>query len=268
MLTAGSAGTRFGQAVGVFAGTIVATSEQTLGDGLGSGPSVSYVYQRPAGGWRSTKPVASLAPAGESAGSAGVSVAVSKTTIAVGQPLAGMIAVYARPVGGWRSTRPRAILTSRSDPARDELGQTIAMSANTIAASTLIRGRHPGYWYSAIDVFTRPPAGWLSGHPTATLTARHQNEGNDYGFSLAMNSSMILAGGPDSKVDGQENGSAYVFDRPPGGWSNEHQSQRLSATPPRSDGAFGQAAAIAGQNAIIGAPALNPGEGAVYVFGR
>ena len=197
VLTAGSAGTRFGQAVGVFAGTIVATSDQKLGDGLGLGSSVSYVYQRPAGGWRSTKPVASLAPAGESAGSAGVSVAVSKTTIAVGQPLAGMIAVYARPVGGWRSTGPSAILTSRSDPARDELGQTIAMNANTIAASTLVPGRHPGYWYSAIDVFTRPPAGWRSGHPTATLTAQHQNEGNDYGFSLAMNNSMILAGGPD-----------------------------------------------------------------------
>ena len=215
VLTAGTTGTRFGWAVGVSANTIVATSDQTLADGPGAGLSVSYVYQKPAGGWRSTKPVASLTAAGNSGTSAGVSVAINATTIAVGQPLAGKIDVYARPSGGWRSTGPSAVLTSRSDPARDEVGQTVAMNANTIAASTLIRGRHPGYRYSAIDVFTRPANGWRSRHPSATLTARHQNEGDDFGFSLAMSSSMILAGGPDGKVDGEESGSAYVLTAQP-----------------------------------------------------
>jgi len=117
-------------------------------------------------------------------------------------------------------------------------------------------------------VFTRPANGWRSRHPSATLTARHQNEGDDFGFSLAMSSSMILAGGPDGKVDGEESGSAYVFDRPAGGWSDKHESQRLSATRPRPGGAFGHAVAIAGQNNIIGAPTFTHGQGAAYVFGH
>ncbi len=120
---------------------------------------------------------------------------------------------------------PTAIMTSKSDPTRDRLGQKIAMNANTIAASTQIRGRHPGYWYSAIAVFSQPASGWRSAHPTATLTARHQSESDDYGFSLAISSSMILAGGPQGKVGNNETGTAYVFDRPAGGWRDEHDSQ-------------------------------------------
>ena len=70
------------------------------------------------------------------------------------------------------------------------------MSANTIAASTQIRGRHPGYWYTAIAVFTQPANGWRSAYPIATLTARHQNQSDDYGASLAISDSTVLAGPP------------------------------------------------------------------------
>jgi hypothetical protein len=265
MLTAGTAGTGVGFAVGVSGNTIVATSTpNTL---PGAPPSMSYVYRRPAGGWCSTKPVASLSLSGTPAKTVGFSVAINPTTIAVGDPLAGKIDVYARPAGGWRSRGPTGILTSKSDPARDRLGQTIAMNGNTIAASTQIRGRHPGYWYSAIAVFTQPANGWRSAHPTATLTARHQSESDDYGFSLAISNSMILAGGPQGKVGNNETGTAYVFDRPAGGWRDGHDSQRLAATRPRPNGQFGYAAAIAGQNPVIGAPATNGGHGAAYVFG-
>ena len=58
-----------------------------------------------------------------------------------------------------------------------------------------------------------------------------------------------------------------MFDRPAGGWRDEHDSQRLTATRPRLNGQFGYAAAIAGQNPVIGAPATNGGHGAAHVFG-
>ena len=176
--------------------------------------------------------------------------------------------MYTHPSGGWRSMTPTASLTMRSNPRRDQLGQKIAMNGDTIAAATQIRGRHRGYWYSAIAVFTRSAPGWRSERPTAILTARRQSEGNDYGRSLAISSSMILAGGPSGSVDGKETGSAYIFERPSGGWSNAHDSQRLSPTRPRSDSQFGIAVAIAGQNPLIGAPSRNGGHGTAYIFGR
>ena len=268
VLTAGTAHTHLGQAVGVSGNTIVATSYQTPAQAPAASASMSYVYRRPATGWRSTKPVAELPMSGTSANKAGTSVAINPTTIAVGDPLAGRIDVYTHPSGGWRSMTPTASLTMRSNPRRDQLGQKIAMNGDTIAAATQIRGRHRGYWYSAIAVFTRSAPGWRSERPTAILTARRQSEGNDYGRSLAISSSMILAGGPSGSVDGKETGSAYIFERPSGGWSNAHDSQRLSPTRPRSDSQFGIAVAIAGQNPLIGAPSRNGGHGTAYIFGR
>ena len=267
VLTAGTAHTHLGQAVGVSGDTIVATSYQTPTQAPASA-SMSYVYRRPATGWRSTKPVATLPMSGTSDNKAGTSVAINPTTIAVGDPLAGRIDVYAHPSGGWRSMAPTASLTMRSNPSRDQLGQKIAMNGDTIAAATQIRGRHPGYWYSAIAVFTRSAPGWRSERPTAILTARRQNEGNNYGRSLAISSSMILAGGPSGSVDRKETGSAYIFERPSRGWSNAHDSQRLTPTHPRPNSQFGIAVAIAGQNPLIGAPSLNRGHGTAYIFGR
>ena len=64
-----------------------------------------------------------------------------------------------------------------------------------------------------------------------------------------------------------ETGSAYAFDRPAGGWRDAHDSQQLLASRPRPNGQFGYAAAIAGQNPVIGAPATNARHGTAYVFG-
>jgi hypothetical protein len=264
-LTAGTAGSHFGTAVGVWGDTVVASSRQFAGDQSAGARAATYVFDRPAGGWQTTSPAAVLSLPSSSPDTAGASVAINATTIAVGNPSSGQVDIYSRPRGGWRSMVPTAVLTS---PTRSsDLGSTIAMAGNTIAASVRIRGAIPAGDRSAIDVFTRTGPRWRNEHHAATLTARNETEGTDVGDSLAINKRTILAGAPFAKVRGVQSGSVYVFDRPAGGWANGLDTQRLTVQRPRFKALFGSGVALAGRNAIIGASGIHHQRGGAFVFG-
>ena len=233
-LTFGASDTHFGFAVGIWGDTIVATS----GPGTGKA-GAAYVFRRPAGGWESSvMPIATVSSPRSVSGLFGTSVAIDATTIAVGDPGSGQIDVYTRTARDWKGERATARLTASADQRNDQLGQTIAMHGNAIAATTQIRGPHPGYWYNAIDVFTQSRHAWRDDHQAATLTPQHESESNDIGFSLAIDGSRILAGAPDGGVGRQETGNAYLFSRPAGGWNGEHSARQLDGQTPTAAGRF------------------------------
>ena len=193
-LTAGTAGSHFGTAVGVWGNTIVATRRQFAGDQPAGAQAATYVFDRPAGGWQTTEPAAMLSLPSSSADTDGTSVAINATTIAVGNPNSGQVDVYSRPSGGWRSVGPTAALTSTTRSS--DLGSTIAMAGDMIAASVRVHGVIPAGDRDAIDVFKRPGSRWRREHRAARLTARRETEATDIGDSLAIDKTTILAGAP------------------------------------------------------------------------
>jgi hypothetical protein len=63
-----------------------------------------------------------------------------------------------------------------------------------------------------------------------------------------------------------EEGGAFVFSEPQGGWQNMTSNIVLTGSDARRFSWFGDALAVSGKTLVVGAPALNF-SGAAYVFG-
>lgn len=107
----------------------------------------------------------------------------------------------------------------------------------------------------------------------AKLTASDPDSSVDdfLGRSIATSSdgSVVVAGSPNAGGKG----AAYVFVRPPSGWSDAHEVAKLTASDGHDYDHFGDSVAVSGDGStvVVGAgeaPANNPveGPGAVYVF--
>ena len=103
-----------------------------------------------------------------------------------------------------------------------------------------------------------------------TLLASDGDGGDNFGIDIATAADTVLVGAwqhehPDA---GRFSGAAYVFDRNGAEWT---EVQELLASDPSAFDNFGQAVAMDGDWAFIGAPGVNgqgTDRGAVYIFNR
>ena len=91
-----------------------------------------------------------------------------------------------------------------------------------------------------------------------------------FGFSVAISGETVVVGAPgDDGAAGIDQGSAYVFVRSGGVWS---QQQKLLASDAAADDDFGSSVAISGETVVVGAPwdddATGFYQGSAYVFVR
>jgi hypothetical protein len=120
-------------------------------------------------------------------------------------------------------------------------------------------------------VFTMPAGGWESTTQTAELTASDGAGGDQLGYSVAIAENTVVAGAPHHMVGSNTNqGAAYVFTAPPGGWVNTDQTAELTASDGGQSDQLGYSVAIAENTVVAGAPhhmvGSNTSQGAAYVF--
>lgn len=105
----------------------------------------------------------------------------------------------------------------------------------------------------------------------AKLTASHGAPGDGFGTAIAAQGKVTVIGAP-SRTVGQniQQGAAYVYVEPSGGWANATQRATLTATDGVAYDLFGLAVALDNGTVVVGAPtrALTADHGAVYVFVR
>lgn len=114
---------------------------------------------------------------------------------------------------------------------------------------------------------------WSNGRWTqeAKLTAADGSHGDGFGWALAVDGNTVLIGAPgdDHPPDGDAAGSAYVFERSNGDWS---QTTKFSAADGDTRAQFGSSVALDRGTALIGEPGADEstGEnvGAAYAFER
>lgn len=117
----------------------------------------------------------------------------------------------------------------------------------------------------AAYVYVRSGAAWVL---QQKLTALDRAPDDNFGFSVAISGETIVVGAPgdDDTVAGADAGSAYVFRRTSGSWS---EIGKLLAPDPAASDAFGSSVAAFGDTALVGAPAGDsgvPDSGSAYVF--
>ena len=107
----------------------------------------------------------------------------------------------------------------------------------------------------------------------AKLTAIDAASGDRFGWSVAVSGNTIIVGVPHDDDAGYSSGSAYVFTRSEGGWT---QQAKLTSSEATADVWFGRPVAISRDTVVLGAsyedgacPSdLNCNSGSAYIFTR
>jgi hypothetical protein len=279
----GAAGDLFGGAR-VDGDTIVVAASGDDVDGRVDQGS-AYVFVKPSGGW--TEPITEHARLVASDGAAGDLFgrpALEGDTIVFGapgnspasgavNPIRGSAYVFVRPAGGWSGTlNEQAKLTASDGAPNDKFGAVTAMSGDTIVVGAEWDNAFRGSAY----VFVKPAGGW-NGSLTqnAKLVASDGQTGIGIGDAfgrVAIEGDTIVAGALGSDPSSIDAGAAYVFVRPPGGWTGTvYENAKLLASDGAANDRFGASVSLSGDAIAIGAPLDSPGaaggdHGSAYVF--
>lgn len=267
----GLTGDQLGLSVSISGDTIVAGAPNA-GTGRKGARGAVYVFVKPASGWTDMTETAKLtAGDGLASDEFGSSVGVSGNTVAAGAPgvsgETGNAYVFVKPTSGWTTTPKYNAKLSASDAAEnDQLGRAIAISGNTVVSGTPYKAL--GQEQGAAYVFVSPPGGWRSMTETAKLTASDAQQYDELGYGIAISGNTIALGAPQRANTGS--GKAYVYVKPPSGWTTATETAELTAASASFGDAFGEFVSITGNTLLVGAPNSviqgNPTEGAAYIF--
>jgi hypothetical protein len=244
-----------------------------------------YVFNEPAAGWsgnltHSAKLTASDRLPNDQFGSA---ILISGDTIVVGAFFddapandEGSAYVFVRPAAGWSGNLTQQAKLVAGDASPDSFfGTVIAQNGDTIAVGapdTIPDGGGSG-GPGAVYVFEKPVTGW-AGTLThaAKLTAADSVVGDRFGVSVAFHGDTLVVGADSIEVGANaDQGSLYVFQKPPAGWSGTLTARpTIRATDSAAGDLFGQQLAIDGDTLAVGSPfddvGANPNQGSVTVF--
>ncbi len=273
----GAANDNLGWSVGVSGDTIVAGAVQY--DGGQPGQGAVYVFTEPGGGWTNATQTAELtASDGAANDNLGWSVAVNGPTITAGalyhavgdNDTQGAVYVYTKPAGGWINATQSAELTASDGAAADQLGSSVAISADTIAAGSPQRTIGGNVDEGAVYVFTRPSGGWTDATENARLTASDGAAYDALGWSVAVSGDTIAAGAP--LHGNQAQGAVYVYTKPDAGWTTATQTAELTASDGAASDQLGSSVGVTADTITAGAPQRTVGghgaQGAVYVYAK
>src|SRR6266498_3967425 len=225
----------------------------------------AYVFARSGGVWtQQQKLLASDAAAGALFG---ISVAISGETVVVGAPgddSRGSAYVFARNGGVW--SQQQKLLASDA-AAGDAFGESVAISGETVVVGAQFDDDVAGDNQGSAYVFARSDGVWSQ---QQKLRASDAAVADSFGASVAISGETVVVGAiGDDGAAGRDQGSAYVFARSGGVWT---QQQKLEASDAAANDLFGLSVAISGETVVVGAPfdagAAGNSQGSAYVFAR
>jgi hypothetical protein len=269
-----SDGDYFGASVMISGDTVVVGAPAvTIGGSYGVG--AAYVFLKPAGGWAGDLTENAKLTASDGAGAEYFGqVAIGGDTIVVGAPFAhvggngsrGSAYVFLEPAGGWAGDLTEDAKLTASDGANgDYFGASVKISGDTVVVGA--RGHDVGanQEQGSAYVFIEPSDGWAGDlTENAKLTALDGSAGDYFGASVAISGDTLVVGAPNVNQ-----GSAYVFLEPSGGWAGDlTENAKLTASDGANSDHFGKSVAIDGETIVLGAHGGAKQRGSAYVFVR
>jgi hypothetical protein len=265
----GAAFDSFGWSVAISGDTvIVGAYRDTTAAGTFAGSA--YIFTRSGTIWTQQQKL--TASDGVAFDQLGYSVAISGDTVIVGAYAddtaagtdAGSAYVFTRSGTIWTEQQK---LTASDGAASDSFGYSVAISGDTVIIGAFRDDTAAGTDAGSAYIFTRSGTAWTQ---QQKLTASDGATDDSFGVSVAISGDTAIVGAPlDDTAAGSNAGSAYVFTRSGGVWTEQ---QKLTASDGAANDSFGFAVAITGDTAIVGANADDTAAGAnagsAYVFTR
>lgn len=229
----GEVGDIFGVAVAIDGNTIVVGSHKD--DGAGS----VYVFVRDAGQWAQQAKL--TAPNAAGFDDFGRAVAIDGDTIIVGAPShsegLGRADVFQRTDGAWT----HQTTFTEAEAWGHSFGFTVDLDGNTAAVGSWGVDANRGAVYTYVRADT-----WGF---EQKVTASDGQAGDLFGHSVSLDGDTLLAGAKYGDGTVQNSGSAYVFTRAGGPWSE--QTELLDPSP-AADDFFGDFVALNGNAILVG----------------
>lgn len=264
----GQAGDEFGVSVAIWGDTAIVGAR--FGDGpSGADQGAAYVFTRSSAGWALQQKL--TVSDGNPGDRFGFSVAIWDDTIAVGAFLAdvagresvGAVYIFKNENGTWVQKQK---LVPYDLNNYLQFGYSLALDYQTLAVgANRASGAVPGA--GAVYIYGLSGTTWV----LQLKVVAYDGSAEDYfGNSVALWQNTLLVGSPNDDIDANpDQGSAYVFVRADGTWSQE---QKLTAGDGATSDEFGTAVALIGDTAFVGAPKADisgqANRGAVYRFNR
>ncbi len=265
--TDGAASDKFGAAVAISGDTVLvgAADHATSGD---SGRGAAYVFTGSGASW--TQQAELTAGDGAPYDNFGYSVALDGQTAVVAAANHavgannGQGAAYVF-TGSGASWTQQAELTASDGAPYDNFGRSLAVSGDTVLVGAANHATSGDANQGAAYVFTGSGASWTQ---QAELTASDGASNDYFGWSVALDGDSAVVGAYQHTAnDNLYDGAAYLFARSGASWT---QQQELTASDGNNNDNFGDAVALSGETAVVGAPChavgSNGDQGAAYVF--
>jgi hypothetical protein len=254
----------FGWSVAISGATVVVSASGIIEQGA------AYIFVRSGGVWIQQQKL--MSPDVGSGGRFGSSVAICGETVVVGAFLndgaagadQGSAYVFTRNSGVWTLQQK---LEASDAAAGDGFGYSLAISGETVMVGAQGDDGPAGREQGSAYVFTRSGGVWTQ---QQKLIASDAAAKDNFGYSIAISGETVVVGTQGGHgANGVAKGSAYVFTRSCGVWT---QQQKLIASNAEALGNFGLSVAISGETVVVGAPFEGPAvginQGAAYVFTR
>ena len=217
-----------------------------------------YLFQDPQLEWQNPAHIAQLTPDFEGSfftnTSFGYAIDITDEVIVVGSDDKAAF-VFEKSEEGWKNATQTAVLTQSSPDFHKSFGRNVSISENTVVLSDYRTNSDQGVAY----VYEKPSSGWQDATETATLVVADEPEGRYFGSSVDIQDDVIAVG---ATRYGQS-GVVYIYEKPPGGWSNASYSARLEATDEPFE-ALGASVQVQGNKIIVG----SENGGAVFLYQR
>lgn len=204
----------------------------------------------------------------------GVSIALSGDLMVIGacandpidRPTTGTTPgaayVFARSAGTWSQAKR---LVAPDAAGLDMFGFQVHLTADSVFVSAPYESSQQTR-SGAAYVFDRADASWST---VTKLKAAKPVAESALGTAIAVDGDTLVIGAFSDPSEVEKGGSAYVFERANGTWS---ETQRLAPRTPARGATFGWSAAVAGDTIVVGAPRwsrlLMTPNGEAYVFRR
>ena len=208
------------------------------------------------------------APDGQTWNEFGGSVAVFGNTAVVGSygdtGYTGSVYVFLRSGNDWTQ---QAKLTASDGAPGDFFGWSVSIHKDTIAVGAVSDTVGSNPYQGSAYIFVRSGNSWSE---QEKLSASDGTSMTGFGAGISIrNDTVIVGANTDSVGANQYQGSAYVFVRSGGDWTE--QAKLFSSDGQGSD-YFGTSVALSEDTVVVGAPSHDAGpaldQGAIYVFTR
>ena len=235
----------------------------------GSQSGSAYIFELSNGTWTQKQKL--LASDADASDQFGYSVSISGNYAIVGAYQnddngdgSGSAYIFELSNGTW--TQKQKLLASDA-AAIDYFGRSVSISGNYAIVGAHLNhdnGMRGGSAY----IFERDSNGnWGSnGNETQKLLASDADTVDAFGFSVAISGNYAIVGAAFNDDNGENSGSAYIFELSNGTWT---QKQKLLAADAAAGDNFGVSVAISGNYAIVGAHYNDDNgikSGSAYIF--